>query len=65
MSCSVPCVVTDVGDSAHIIGDPNRVSNPNDMIKFGKLIIKVLSLNHEQLSNLGEKARLRIKIILK
>ena len=61
MSCSVPCVVTDVGESAHIVGDPNRVSNPNDMIGFGKLIIKVLSLDHEQLSYLGEKARLRIK----
>ena len=61
MSCSVPCVVTDVGDARLIVGDPERVSRPDDMIGFGKKIIELLSLNKKQLSVLGKKSRLRIK----
>jgi glycosyltransferase involved in cell wall biosynthesis len=30
LACGVPCVVTDVGDSARVVGDPARVVPPRD-----------------------------------
>jgi len=30
LACGVPCVVTDVGDSARVVGEPNRVVPPRD-----------------------------------
>ena len=48
MSCGIPCVVTDVGDSAMIVGDPTRVVNPRDPEMMASAIYKVLQINKEE-----------------
>ena len=60
MSCGVPCVVTDVGDCAEIIGNCGRVVAVKDMTGLGRQIVKLLQLNPMQKKILGEKARARI-----
>jgi len=47
MSCGIPCVVTDVGDSAMIVGDPTRVVNPGNSEMMASAIYKVLRINKE------------------
>ena len=48
MSCGIPCVVTDVGDSAMIVGDPTRVVIPGDPEMMASAIFKVLQINKEE-----------------
>lgn len=60
MACATPCVVTDVGDSAEIVGDPRLVVIPNDEDELSEKIISILSLNHSQRDKIGKIARTRI-----
>ncbi|MBI9074122.1 MAG: glycosyltransferase [Desulfatibacillum sp.] len=60
MSCSVPCVVTDVGDSARIVGDCGRVVPPGDHEKLAfaiQNIMKRIAIDPD----LCQKSRLRIQ----
>lgn len=61
MACGVPCVVTDVGDSAYIVGDTGKVVAPNDMIGLAEAVESLLSLPSFQRLTLGEQARHRIQ----
>lgn len=60
MSCGVPCVVTDVGDSAYIVGDAGLVVNPGDMRELADAWEKLLSLLPDERRYLGERARARV-----
>jgi glycosyltransferase involved in cell wall biosynthesis len=60
MACEVPCVVTDVGDSAYIIGECGRIIMAGDMPGLARAIYELLSLTKEELSQLGKKARNRV-----
>ncbi|WP_205694454.1 glycosyltransferase family 4 protein [Crenobacter cavernae] len=60
MACGVPCVVTDVGDSASIVGDTGRVVAPGDMAGLAAEIEELLMLSVEARHALGEKARARV-----
>lgn len=60
MACEVPCVVTDVGDSADIVGDTGFVVSSGDMDALAKGVIKLLSDEYLK-SKLGLKARLRVE----
>ncbi len=57
MACGVPCVVTDVGDCAYLVGDTGIVVPPNNPVALAQAWEKMLSLDLEEL---GRRARERI-----
>lgn len=60
MACGVPCVATDVGDSAFIVGDTGRIVAPAEVGGLVDAWEWVLTLpQHERLA-MGEKARKRV-----
>lgn len=59
MACGVPCVVTDVGDSAWVVGDAGEVVPPKDPAALAAAVSRVL-LELEGPSDLRERARSRI-----
>ena len=61
MACAVPCVVTDVGDSALIVGDSGRVVPPRDVEALAAAMQELLSLSLEERKQLGMTARRRIE----
>lgn len=60
MACKVPCVVTDVGDSADIVGDTGRVVAAGDMNELARELVAMLELPAAEKVALGEKARHRV-----
>ena len=60
MASSVPCVVTDVGDSAEIVGETGRVVQAGDMQGLAQQIVELLRLPTEKKRELGFKARARV-----
>ena len=61
MACGVPCVVTDVGDSAEIVGDTGRVVQSGDMEGLARHIQELMSMPTEERARLGQKARARVE----
>lgn len=59
MACGVPAVVTDVGDSAMIVGDTGVVVKPNDSDALAQGWEEMLSLRRAS-PDVGERARARI-----
>lgn len=60
MACGVPCVVTDVGDSAEIVGNTGNVVAAGDMAGLAAGLLKVLRLPAEEKAALGKQARARV-----
>ena len=60
MSTGLPCVVTDVGDSAFAVGDTGLVVPPREPAKLADAICQLLNLSAEDRANLGQKARQRV-----
>ncbi len=61
MSCGIPCVVTDVGDSAWLVGDSGMVVPPRNHEALCEAWLKLIELGSEKRKVLGEKARKRIE----
>jgi glycosyltransferase involved in cell wall biosynthesis len=61
MSCAVPCVVTDVGDSALIVGDTGRVVQAGDMAGLAVMLENLLTLPSADRIDLGARARERVR----
>ncbi len=60
MACGVPCAVTDVGDSAYIVGDTGRVVASGDMAGLAQALADILQLPAAERLALGEAARSRV-----
>jgi glycosyltransferase involved in cell wall biosynthesis len=61
MSCGVPCVVTDVGDNAEIVGDTGRVVPPRNPEALAGAILELATLTPLARQTLGTRARRRIE----
>lgn len=60
MACEVPCVVTDVGDSALIVGDTGKVVPPKNPQAFADACQELISLEKSDIEALGKKARQKV-----
>ncbi|QIE24805.1 glycosyltransferase [Caballeronia sp. SBC2] len=60
MACEVPCVATDVGDTALLIGATGCVVRPEDPQALGRALIAMLNRSHAERTALGHAARSRI-----
>ena len=60
MACAVPCVVTDVGDAAWIVGDTGRVVPPRDPGALAEAWAEMLNLGRDGRAALGRAALSRV-----
>lgn len=61
MACGMPCVATDVGDSASIVGETGLIVPPRDTDALALAIMDLLNKNSDERAALGIAARRRIQ----
>jgi glycosyltransferase involved in cell wall biosynthesis len=60
MACGIPCVVTDVGDSAWVAGAGGLTVAPNDCNGLSETLARISRLSKEERSSLAQEARKRV-----
>lgn len=60
MACETPCVVTDVGDSALIVGDTGEVVAPGNPSALAQAWLKLIDAGPDERQRLGAAARRRV-----
>ena len=60
MASGVPCVVTDVGDSAMLVGDRGFVTQPRDVNALAMSVSKLIAIGSDARRELGLRARAHI-----
>ncbi len=60
MACGIPCLTTDVGDAAEIVGSTGWVVPPQNSEALARAMIDALRQGHLTLFNKGKSARKRI-----
>ncbi|MBC7817441.1 MAG: GT4 family glycosyltransferase PelF [Planctomycetaceae bacterium] len=60
MACGVPCVATDVGECAEVVGDTGRIVPKQDPQRLGEAIVDLLRMPHAERTALGDAARRRV-----
>jgi glycosyltransferase involved in cell wall biosynthesis len=61
MAVGLPCVVTDVGDAADIVGDTGWIVPPQDPPAFSRAMAEALNSSAEDRHLLGQAARSRVE----
>ena len=61
MACGVPCVATDVGDSAYIVGDTGSIVPPRNPAALADALDALLAKGPDHLRTLGQMARRRVE----
>ena len=61
MSCGVPCVSTDVGDAALVIGDTGLVEPAADPDRLAQAVLQLVEGGRTRRNTLGEAARRRVQ----
>ena len=60
MACGVPCVATDTGDCAAVVGDTGLVVPPRNPRALAEAVVSLLTMPSDQRATLGRAARQRI-----
>jgi glycosyltransferase involved in cell wall biosynthesis len=61
MACAVPCLVTDVGDSAELVGEAGKVVPPRNPEAMADVIAGLAGLAEPERKGIGERLRKRTK----
>jgi glycosyltransferase involved in cell wall biosynthesis len=60
LSCALPCVVTDVGDSPQVVGEAGRIVPPRDPAALADAMVALVDLGPQARAALGQRARQRM-----
>lgn len=61
MSCGIPCVATDVGDAANIVGPTGVIVPPGDSEALASGVEKLIGIGSNGRQKLGDAARQRVQ----